>query len=307
MKKLVTTQPGGGPIHQDDLRTVFNSEIWYVLEATFGMFNGDTQGVIVSGCILTPNGGNWDISEGLIYLNGEFMRLAAATNQALPKYIQPAAAVNDDRQFADAVTRTLFITKGAELAGSAPGGSQYVAITTSTDPDDRRLQNLIHLRQDVINALNNTSTDKALSAAQGKVLKDTADALATLVASKVDLVETSAVELQAGLRTQSSGSYLKFKLIDIGDWNMDTTDSVNVTHGLDVTKLRSVDVMLRHDNGVDLVNLERVHALTFDLAGAVDWNSTLFVLTRKAGGTFDSTSYDSTSFNRGFILAWYEA
>ncbi len=146
MKKINSTgQTGGAPVNQEDLRTVFNDEIWDAIEALLSPFSADTEGVIVSGCVIS-GGGPYDISAGIVYLNGEFMRLAAATGQTLPKYIAPATAVNDNRVFADQTTKTLFITKGAELVGSAPGGSQYVAITTTTDPDDRRQRNLMARR-----------------------------------------------------------------------------------------------------------------------------------------------------------------
>lgn len=139
MKKITSSATlGGAPVNKGDLRTVFNDEIWDALEALLSPFITDTQGLIVSGCVLSANGGNWDISEGIVFIDGEFMRFDAVTNQSLPKYIKAATAVNDTRTFADGSSATLFITKKADLAGSAPGAGQYIAITSSTDPDDRR-------------------------------------------------------------------------------------------------------------------------------------------------------------------------
>jgi hypothetical protein len=136
MKKFTATANGGAPIHSDDRRTIFNEEFWDVIEGLFSPYLTDTQGIIVSGCVIS-GGGPYDISEGIVFLDGEFMRLPAQTGQTLPKYIKAATAVNDSRTFADGSTGTMAVTKSAELAGSAPG-TQYIAITSITDPDDRR-------------------------------------------------------------------------------------------------------------------------------------------------------------------------
>jgi hypothetical protein len=79
------------------------------------------------------------MTAGIVYLNGEFMRIAAATNQSFTKYIAPAAVVDDDRQFADGTTNTIFETKSAELVSSPPGAGQYITINTLTGAEDRRV------------------------------------------------------------------------------------------------------------------------------------------------------------------------
>lgn len=139
MKKIVQAADlGGAPIHKNDLRESFNDEIWDAIEALLSPFNSDTEGIIVSGCVITANASNFDMTAGIVYLNGEFMRIAAATNQTFTKYIAPSAVVDDDRQFAGGATNTLFETKGAELVGSIPGAGQYITINTLTGADDRR-------------------------------------------------------------------------------------------------------------------------------------------------------------------------
>lgn len=262
MKKInPSAVTGGMPINTDDFRTVFNSEIWGPMEAMLSPFNSDTQGIIVSGCTLTPNGPNWDISAGIVYLNGEFMRLAAATNQALPKYIAPAAAVNDNRVFSDQTTKTAFITKSAELVGAAPGAGQYVAITSSTDPDDRRWVNV-------------------------------------LVNKQIATVFQSTIEVLGGIRTQNSGPYYLTKEIDVVDWNMDTDASKAVNHGLsDTTKIRRIDGVIFDDSGVPYPLYQFSTSVN---AGVNNITSTVINLARLTGGTFDSTSFDSTG---GFVRA----
>lgn len=140
MKKIVQSATlGGAPIHKNDLRESFSDEIWDSLEAMLSPFNSDTEGIIVSGCVISANASNFDMTAGIVYLNGEFMRIAAATNQSFTKYIAPATVVDDDRQFADGTTNTLFQTSGAELVVSAPGAGQYITINSLTGAEDRRV------------------------------------------------------------------------------------------------------------------------------------------------------------------------
>lgn len=90
-----------------------------------------------------------------------------------------------------------------------------------------------------------------------------------------------------------------FKTIDIGDWDMDTDSSKNVNHGLTLSKIRDVSIMIRQDD-----TLQSIPLIT---AGSVSLiNATLITLFRIAADTFDSPAFDSTSFNRGWITIRYE-
>lgn len=99
-------------------------------------------------------------------------------------------------------------------------------------------------------------------------------------------------------------------VLDIGDWNMfigSGTDGVTVAHGLTLSKIRSVDVMIRDDAGTSFLPLT-----TGDIGGAgtgsgalagevTNIDSTNIYLVRRDGSTFDNTAYDATSYNRGWI------
>jgi len=96
----------------------------------------------------------------------------------------------------------------------------------------------------------------------------------------------------------------KNKIIDIGDWNMDTTLTKTVAHGLTQADIRSVDVWIRDD----------VAAFTYPLfyhgsggshAGYYKYGATTVDLTRVVSGFFDSATFDATSFNRGWVTIWY--
>lgn len=136
MKKFISTDLGGAPINKSDLKEVFNSEIWDAMQALLSAFDSDTEGIIVSGCVIS-GAGPYAISTGIVYLGGEFRRLPAQTGVTLPKYIAAKATVNDSRTFADGTSHAVVATKDAELVASAPG-TQYIAITSTTDPDNRR-------------------------------------------------------------------------------------------------------------------------------------------------------------------------
>lgn len=273
MKKIVqATDLGGAPIHKNDLRSVFNDEVWDAVEAIFSFCNSNAEGLIISGCTLTPNGGNWDISAGIVYLNGEFMRLSAATNQSLPKYIAPAAVVDTDRQFAGGATNTLFEEKKAELVGSAPGAGQYIAITTSSDPDNRRFNGI-------------------------------------LIDRYQDVQFEEEVTALKGIRTLSTGPYLLTKVIEIGEWDMDTGSVVNVSHGVDYKKIRSIEVIIRDDTDSAYNKLDRMASFSSGvMQGSVTYGSSTIDLVRLQSGVFDSTDFNLISgYNRGWITIVYEA
>lgn len=103
------------------------------------------------------------------------------------------------------------------------------------------------------------------------------------------------------------GNALNVKTIDIGDWDMVATPGVSVVHGLDRTKIRSVQCIIRDD-----VDAESHTIPATSTSGTVfeGWISTIsattVLLSRRGGGDFDNTNFDSTSYNRGWITIWYE-
>ena len=101
--------------------------------------------------------------------------------------------------------------------------------------------------------------------------------------------------------------YIKTKIIEIGDWNMDVDQSKLVNHGLDITKIRTIHCIIRNDS----------NNTYWDFAGSRDPASetasqhltvtnTQISLKCATGGVFDDVSFDSTSYNRGWITILYE-
>jgi len=104
---------------------------------------------------------------------------------------------------------------------------------------------------------------------------------------------------------QNGGDTIKFHIEDIGNWDMDTTGTVLLTHGIDYTKIVSVDVFIRNDTGLIIKNLSHT-----DLSGAIGGHfeilaSYQITLVRNIGGPFDNIDYDTAVYNRGWITIRY--
>lgn len=91
------------------------------------------------------------------------------------------------------------------------------------------------------------------------------------------------------------------KGLEIGDWNMDNTAFVNVVHDLDFAKIRWVGVTIRQDD--DLTHWD----LNISAVGGGDirLTSVNIQISRDTSGAFDSVTFDSTSFNRGWVSIVY--
>lgn len=102
---------------------------------------------------------------------------------------------------------------------------------------------------------------------------------------------------------------LNKKIIEIGDWNMDATGAIIVLHGLtDFLKVRSITAMIINDDSTLIDTLDKFTSSNQQSEGGIGSVSDMVVsLVRKTSGIFDSTSYDSTSFNRGFITVEFES
>lgn len=101
---------------------------------------------------------------------------------------------------------------------------------------------------------------------------------------------------------------VKHKVINIGAWNMQSTSSLLVAHGIaDFTKIAGIDVVIYSDASITYYKL-----LTFDnTSGAneggyiASYGATDLFLIRIAGGIFDSTSFNDGTMNRGLIYITY--
>lgn len=97
------------------------------------------------------------------------------------------------------------------------------------------------------------------------------------------------------------------KTVDIGAWDMDSTSSLNVAHGVTATKILHIAVAVFSDSGeyypLDFGGVP--NGAYFSPAGYFYADGTNVKLYRAGGGTFDQTTFDSTAATRGTITIWY--
>jgi hypothetical protein len=103
---------------------------------------------------------------------------------------------------------------------------------------------------------------------------------------------------------KSDDVILRTKVVNIGDWNMDTTGSLSVAHGLTLANIRTIEVVIRNDaNDKYYPSACRVST---GMENLIQWaDATNINLFREAASEFDSVDFDSTSYNRGYITIQY--
>lgn len=107
-----------------------------------------------------------------------------------------------------------------------------------------------------------------------------------------------------GIKTD--GTTLKTKIVEIGDWNMDTTPSVVVPHGLNFKKIRSVSGVIRNDLDTKYYTIGTEELFFLSGFAVVGFDGSGITIGKDAGA-FTGSGFDATSYNRGFITIVYEA
>jgi len=123
-----------------------------------------------------------------------------------------------------------------------------------------------------------------------------------------------AVRASGALQTKFDDYGLRRTTVNIGDWNMDTTGSVKVDHGLEYSDTwkgtRDVGVVIRNDADTIYYNDTKTNTGAAEMTNVSIAVSGItnkkVVLVRKTSGSFDSSDFDSTSYNRGWVTVWYE-
>lgn len=111
------------------------------------------------------------------------------------------------------------------------------------------------------------------------------------------LTSTGDLNLDGGIDAGGNGTYLKRKILEIGNWNMDSLTTFYVAHGLSISNIRRVTTLIRDDANTSYYN--------FESYGSFFIGVTNISLSRTASSLFDSTSFDSTSYNRGWVIIEY--
>lgn len=98
---------------------------------------------------------------------------------------------------------------------------------------------------------------------------------------------------------------LRTKIFAIGSWNMDTSTSKSVTHGLTYSTIRRVEVMIGRDDGASYVPIHYPH--TDDIpSGRYAIATSSIVMIRRTGAQFDGAGYVDTTINRGWVVVDYQ-
>ncbi len=166
---------------------------------------------------------------------------------------------------------------------------------------DRVMDNTVH----ILRGLATFTGLKTFQSGTVHTIKPKAAGISTLsstgsVSLEVQYVNSSAV---------SSVVDIKTTIREIGDWNMDADSFVNIALPAHITKanIRHLSAIIRHDEGSVISAL-----LNDDNDGSSDNNkitvesSNDIQLRRRVGGFFDNTSYNATSYNRGWIMIMYQ-
>lgn len=104
---------------------------------------------------------------------------------------------------------------------------------------------------------------------------------------------------------------LQKKVISIGTWDMDADQTlpIPVVHGItDILKIRSVNVMIRDDNGTIVRPLNAYdNSLPGMAGGIISIGTTSIAMQRRLNSIFDATTHNSTGFDRGNMIIEFEA
>ena len=153
---------------------------------------------------------------------------------------------------------------------------------------------------DTITVKHNDSgaTIKILIKNDNDYILDEQHPLELILVNTNELAEVDNVDFTAGLLT---------KIIEIGDWNMDATPTVSITHGISSgrSRIRTMAAVVRNDADEVLLNLEGGSGSggPWGSIGAI--TDTAIDLSRGSAGPFDSVLYDATSYNRGWLTIQY--
>jgi hypothetical protein len=182
-----------------------------------------------------------------------------------------------------------------------PAGSQKLRLAD----DDIRANNTAI--DDVFNAALVAGTALTATIAEINTACDGATATAAEINTACDGVTTTAAEINKS--SDGIGVTIpRQKVIEIGDWNLDSSVIVNVSHGLSASKIIGVTGIIRNDLDTQRYTISQVNEISeYDTIGvAFSYIGSFIQIGRQAGSpTFDTADFDSTSYNRGWLIVSY--
>ena len=164
-----------------------------------------------------------------------------------------------------------------------------------------------------VDVLADESVDSAHLASNAVETAKIKDANVTKAKINADVVGTglaggAGTALSVDGIVEANSDELKVKIVEIGTWNMDTTASVDIAHGLTKGKIRTIGAVIRSDDDNETYPVS--YGGTDGVGAGSEFVSTTIIrLTRVTGGSFDNNSFDimGDDGNRGWITIWYVA
>jgi len=89
-------------------------------------------------------------------------------------------------------------------------------------------------------------------------------------------------------------------MIPIGDWNMVANSYVEVNTYIQASSILDIKAIIYNDAGVQAYPLTISGSV--GVGYAITWTTPTFATLSRLSGVFDNVNYDSTGYNRGFII-----
>jgi hypothetical protein len=160
--------------------------------------------------VVTPNAGNFDMTAGIVYLNGEFMRVDAVTNQTFTKYIKATPVTNVARVFQDTISKTFIVERKAEVSATVDGSGQEITISSVAASNNRRFSVATATKL----GLTKLYANVAASNTDGAV---TQAALVTALALKADVSQTAWANLSYTAPWTTQNNQAKYRKNNFGE------------------------------------------------------------------------------------------
>jgi hypothetical protein len=255
---------------------------------------------------------------GDIFLSGAYScKLTDASDVTQPDYPAEIAATAD-------TAASVLLTGAQTVAGvktftdrtAHKADTPIIELEENDAPVDNRLWQFAVAAEQFIMRLANDARDTLTSIFTVDRTGTTADAL-NIVTTNVqhngvnmyaaidedNMVSDSAIRVPT---QQSTKAYVDAQagvtILEIGPWDMSTLTAISVAHGLSadqIKRIRGVQCVVRNDTLTAVLPITCGYMTTDTLDAALvqaDSPTDTFIIQAKAGGVFDTTSFDQTSY-----------
>jgi hypothetical protein len=128
MKEIVA-EDGGRPLLNDDL-LLLQAELGETIAAQVRAFG---QNMVVSGCDITQaaTAGNSNVSPGVVFLDGRFLRTEALADVTLPVFLIAAPPVDTSRTYKTGTAKPAVRDYTAQMVAAQPQAGSYITLNAA--------------------------------------------------------------------------------------------------------------------------------------------------------------------------------